>query len=148
MISLLFYHPEIYEDVRAECSKYGTVVSLEIPRPVEGFEPPGCGKVITCSMTYLFDWPVYPYWLQPEMVLMYVTFVLLSNDVFTAFLRNGLWAFFPFSLTLTVIFIFSSLSSLYFLWDWQGEFVWQSGACWIGDRFLYSQGSTFDSVIL
>ena len=47
MISLLFYHPEIYEDVRAECSKYGTVVSLEIPRPVEGFEPPGCGKVIT-----------------------------------------------------------------------------------------------------
>ena len=51
MISLLFYHPEIYEDVRAECSKYGTVVSLEIPRPVEGFEPPGCGKVITCSMT-------------------------------------------------------------------------------------------------
>ena len=114
MISLLFYHPEIYEDVRAECSKYGTVVSLEIPRPVEGFEPPGCGKVITCSMTYLFDWPVYPYWLQPEMVLMYVTFVLLSNDVFTAFLRNGLWAFFPLLLNLnynnhilfSVLFIF------------------------------------------
>lgn len=36
---------EIYEDVRAECSKYGTVVALEIPRPVEDFEPPGCGKV-------------------------------------------------------------------------------------------------------
>ncbi|XP_027036042.1 splicing factor U2AF 50 kDa subunit-like [Pocillopora damicornis] len=38
-------YEEIYEDVRAECSKYGTVVSLEIPRPVEGFEPPGCGKI-------------------------------------------------------------------------------------------------------
>ncbi|KAL9957191.1 hypothetical protein ACROYT_G038799 [Oculina patagonica] len=38
-------YEEIYEDVRTECSKYGTVVSLEIPRPVEDFEPPGCGKI-------------------------------------------------------------------------------------------------------
>lgn len=38
-------YEEIYEDVRAECSKYGTVVALEIPRPVEDFEPPGCGKI-------------------------------------------------------------------------------------------------------
>ncbi|XP_020626592.1 splicing factor U2AF 65 kDa subunit-like [Orbicella faveolata] len=38
-------YEEIYEDVRTECSKYGKVVSLEIPRPVEDFEPPGCGKI-------------------------------------------------------------------------------------------------------
>ena len=50
---------EIYEDVRTECSKYGKVVSLEIPRPVEGFEPPGCGKVsgaqsnVKCHHNYL-----------------------------------------------------------------------------------------------
>ena len=36
---------EIYEDVRDECSKYGNVVSVEIPRPTPEFEPPGCGKV-------------------------------------------------------------------------------------------------------
>lgn len=47
---IFFPLPEIYEDVRTECSKYGKVMSLEIPRPVEGFEPPGCGKVI--STTY------------------------------------------------------------------------------------------------
>ena len=31
--------------MRTECSKYGKVMSLEIPRPVEDFQPPGCGKV-------------------------------------------------------------------------------------------------------
>ena len=45
-ILFLISSSEIYEDVRTECSKYGKVVSLEIPRPVEDFEPPGCGKVI------------------------------------------------------------------------------------------------------
>lgn len=48
---ILFSSSEIYEDVRTECSKYGKVVSLEIPRPVEDFEPPGCGKVIVMSTT-------------------------------------------------------------------------------------------------
>ena len=42
-----FSFSEIYEDVRTECSKYGKVVSLDIPRPVEDFEPPGCGKVMS-----------------------------------------------------------------------------------------------------
>ena len=34
----------IMEDVREECSKYGQVISVEIPRPVGGMEVPGCGK--------------------------------------------------------------------------------------------------------
>lgn len=33
------------EDVRDECSKYGSVMGVEIPRPVGGVEVPGCGKV-------------------------------------------------------------------------------------------------------
>ena len=39
------------EDVREECSKYGSVRSVEIPRPVEGIDVPGVGKVITCTCT-------------------------------------------------------------------------------------------------
>uniref|UniRef100_A0A674GKZ2 U2 small nuclear RNA auxiliary factor 2 n=1 Tax=Taeniopygia guttata TaxID=59729 RepID=A0A674GKZ2_TAEGU len=38
-------YEEIVEDVRDECGKYGTVKSIEIPRPVDGVEVPGCGKV-------------------------------------------------------------------------------------------------------
>ena len=38
-------YEDILEDIREECSKYGEVRSLEIPRPVPGVEVPGCGKV-------------------------------------------------------------------------------------------------------
>ncbi len=38
-------YEEILEDIREECCKYGTVRSIEIPRPVDGVEVPGCGKV-------------------------------------------------------------------------------------------------------
>lgn len=38
-------YEEILEDIREECCKYGTVHSIEIPRPVDGVEVPGCGKV-------------------------------------------------------------------------------------------------------
>ncbi|KAB0338025.1 hypothetical protein FD755_025382 [Muntiacus reevesi] len=38
-------YEEIVEDVRDECGKYGRVQSLEIPRPVDGVEVPGCGKI-------------------------------------------------------------------------------------------------------
>lgn len=41
-------YEEIVEDVRDECSKYGLVKSIEIPRPVDGVEVPGCGKVCVC----------------------------------------------------------------------------------------------------
>lgn len=40
-------YEEIVEDVRDECSKYGQVKSIEIPRPVDGLEVPGTGKVQT-----------------------------------------------------------------------------------------------------
>ena len=36
---------DILEDVKEECSKYGVVRSMEIPRPITGIEVPGCGKV-------------------------------------------------------------------------------------------------------
>ncbi|MEQ2211148.1 hypothetical protein XENOCAPTIV_006312 [Xenoophorus captivus] len=38
-------YEEIVEDVREECGKYGQVKSIEIPRPVDGLEVPGTGKV-------------------------------------------------------------------------------------------------------
>lgn len=38
-------YEEILEDIRDECCKYGSVRSIEIPRPVDGVEVPGCGKV-------------------------------------------------------------------------------------------------------
>jgi len=36
---------DIMEDVREECSKYGFVKSLEIPRPIQGIDVPGVGKI-------------------------------------------------------------------------------------------------------
>uniref|UniRef100_A0A3P9AK40 Splicing factor U2AF subunit n=1 Tax=Esox lucius TaxID=8010 RepID=A0A3P9AK40_ESOLU len=47
-------YEEIVEDVRDECSKYGQVKSIEIPRPVDGLEVPGTGKIFVEFMT-LFD---------------------------------------------------------------------------------------------
>ncbi|KAH3861347.1 splicing factor U2AF 50 kDa subunit-like isoform X2 [Dreissena polymorpha] len=38
-------YEDILEDVREECSKYGIVKSLEIPRPIKGIDVPGCGKI-------------------------------------------------------------------------------------------------------
>lgn len=38
-------YEDICEDIKEECSKYGVVRSLEIPRPIDGVDVPGCGKV-------------------------------------------------------------------------------------------------------
>ncbi|XP_061568202.1 splicing factor U2AF 65 kDa subunit-like [Cololabis saira] len=38
-------YEEILEDIREECCKYGSVRSIEIPRPVDGVDVPGCGKI-------------------------------------------------------------------------------------------------------
>jgi len=38
-------YDDIVEDIKEECGKYGIVRSLEIPRPIEGVDVPGCGKV-------------------------------------------------------------------------------------------------------
>lgn len=55
---------DILEDIKEECSKHGVVRSVEIPRPIEGVDVPGCGKVrgrlfniaifiiITCSFLF------------------------------------------------------------------------------------------------
>lgn len=39
---------DILEDIREECSKYGYVKSLDIPRPMEGVDVPGVGMVNLC----------------------------------------------------------------------------------------------------
>lgn len=39
-------YEDILEDIKEECNKYGVVRSIEIPRPIDGVEVPGCGKVI------------------------------------------------------------------------------------------------------
>lgn len=38
-------YDDILEDIKEECNKYGVVRSVEIPRPIEGVDVPGCGKV-------------------------------------------------------------------------------------------------------
>lgn len=38
-------YEEIMDDIKDECNKYGVVRSVEIPRPIEGVDVPGCGKV-------------------------------------------------------------------------------------------------------
>lgn len=47
-------YEEIVEDVRDECSKYGQVKSIEIPRPVDGLEVPGTGKVRSVASEFNF----------------------------------------------------------------------------------------------
>ena len=44
-------YEEIVEDVKEECGKYGQVKSIEIPRPVDGVEVPGTGKVNWNALT-------------------------------------------------------------------------------------------------
>lgn len=38
-------YEEILEDVKDECNKYGSVKSIEIPRPIPGVDVPGVGKI-------------------------------------------------------------------------------------------------------
>ncbi|XP_065363930.1 splicing factor U2AF 50 kDa subunit [Calliphora vicina] len=38
-------YEEILEDIKEECNKYGVVRSVEIPRPIDGVDVPGLGKV-------------------------------------------------------------------------------------------------------
>jgi len=38
-------YDDIVDDIKTECNKYGVVKSLEIPRPIDGVEVPGLGKV-------------------------------------------------------------------------------------------------------
>jgi len=47
---------DIIEDVKEECSKYGAVRSVEIPRPIKGVEVPGIGKVCCCVCLDELHW--------------------------------------------------------------------------------------------
>lgn len=38
-------YEDILIDIQEECGKYGVVRSIEIPRPIEGVDVPGLGKV-------------------------------------------------------------------------------------------------------
>jgi splicing factor U2AF subunit len=44
-------YEDIVEDIREECSKYGAIRSIEIPRPIHGVEVPGLGKVFVEFMS-------------------------------------------------------------------------------------------------
>lgn len=53
-------YEDICEDIKEECGKYGSVRSLEIPRPIDGVDVPGCGKVsiaVVSGMAY--SWFAY-----------------------------------------------------------------------------------------
>ena len=55
-IPMLLCLPDILEDVKEECGKYGIVRSLEIPRPIKGVEVPGVGKVQQLSSVLCWAW--------------------------------------------------------------------------------------------
>lgn len=38
-------YEDILLDIKEECTKYGVIRSIDIPRPIEGVEVPGLGKV-------------------------------------------------------------------------------------------------------
>lgn len=72
--------PDIVEDVKEECGKYGVVMSLEIPRPIKGVEVPGVGKVRP-SFTIL-NWQLTsPYVFK-------LTFLSLPYFVWVFFLKH------------------------------------------------------------
>lgn len=53
---VLFYFIEILQDVKEECSKYGSVVNVVVPRPIEGVQNSAVGKVCisVVSFSYFF----------------------------------------------------------------------------------------------
>lgn len=53
-------YEDILEDIKEECNKYGVVRSIEIPRPIDGVEVPGCGKV-SAIICYSFSDKNEPY---------------------------------------------------------------------------------------
>lgn len=56
-----FSRTDILEDVKEECSKYGVVRSIEIPRPIKGVDVPGCGKVKSTKIHLINTVYGFPY---------------------------------------------------------------------------------------
>lgn len=54
-------YEDILEDIKEECTKYGVVRSVEIPRPIEGVEVPGCGKVRLLLPFLLYNLILIPF---------------------------------------------------------------------------------------
>jgi len=48
-------YEDILEDIKEECNKYGVVRSVEIPRPIEGVDVPGCGKVTNLRTSFAVE---------------------------------------------------------------------------------------------
>ena len=48
-------YEDILEDIREECCKYGIVRSIEIPRPIQGVDVPGLGKVCIEMLVFLYS---------------------------------------------------------------------------------------------
>lgn len=42
---LILHHTDIWDDIAEECTKFGTIVDMKIPRPNKGTDVPGCGLV-------------------------------------------------------------------------------------------------------
>ena len=38
-------YEDLVEDIRDECSKFGCILSLKVPRPMMGLATPGLGKI-------------------------------------------------------------------------------------------------------
>lgn len=50
-------YEDILEDIKEECNKYGVVRSVEIPRPIDGVDVPGLGKVrIAMEFILTYQW--------------------------------------------------------------------------------------------
>ena len=45
IVICFIYFTEIYEDIREECSKFGRIRSMEIPKPIPDYQLAGVGKV-------------------------------------------------------------------------------------------------------
>ena len=110
----------IMEDVRDECTKYGQVRSLEIPRPLPDMEVDGVGKVLSTSLlpTYpLSSFPSCSLSLPPSLSLSFpLSLSLLSLPPFlpSFYLPPHLSSFLPLSHPLFLLHHFlSSLFSLH-----------------------------------
>ena len=79
--SLLLFS-EILEDVKEECNKYGSVRSIEVPRPIKGVEVPGCGKVSIFFNEQFFYLSILSLKFVKEVVLLSKTLKSVSrNDI-------------------------------------------------------------------
>jgi hypothetical protein len=52
----LTFSSDIWEDIAEECSKYGNIIDMKIPRPHEGTLVPGCGLVSIIEICLMFHY--------------------------------------------------------------------------------------------